>query len=317
MKQALDLPVDIQDEIISSFTSSVELQTPALFVETVNWAQSLLVFRYRSPGQLSRALESLTFRIDEYVSRTDATAARETLSRGREELAAVRLIETPLIDDQTETGAIARRYLDALLEGDETRASREVLLFIAHGNKALDVYEKILTPVLHEAGRLWQRNEITVSHEHLITHATERVMAQLADLSLARPHRDLAALTLALGDAQHEVGARMTADAFALCGWNASCLGHAVPVSDVVRFIEGVSVDVVGCTAALPRDVIAIRALIDEFETMPIAPLVLVGGGVFDRHPNLWRHIGADGYAPSPLMGVAVASELISDCCES
>lgn len=109
----------------------------------------------------------------------------------------------------------------------------------------------------------------------------------------------------------------MAADAFALCGWNAAFLGCALPVNDVVRYVEGISVDVVGCSAALPRDVIAIRALIDEFESKPIAPLVLVGGGVFDRHPHLWRHIGADGYAPTPLMGVAVASELISDCCES
>ncbi len=317
MKQALDLPIDIRDEIISSFASSVELQTPELFIETVTWAQSLLVFRYHSPGQLSRALESLTFHLDEHISVTDEPIARKTLSRARDELSAVRLIETSLIDERTENGAVARRYLDALLSGDEVRAAREVLLAIAYGQKALDVYEKILAPAMHEAGRLWQRNEITVSHEHIITRATERIMAQLVDLTPARPHRELSALTVALGDAEHDLGARMAADAFSMCGWHVSFLGSNVPVNDVVRYIEGVSVDVVGCSAARPHDVLAIRELIDEFETKPIAPLVLVGGGAFDRHPELWRRIRADGHAATPLLGVALANELITDCCEN
>lgn len=317
MKQALDLPIDIRDEIISSFAISVELQTPEIFLDTIAWAQSLLVFRYRSPGQLSRALESLTFHLNETISTSDGPIAREALSRAREELSAVRLIETSMIDERTEQGAVARRYVDALLSGDEARAAREVLLAIAYGQKTLDVYDKILTPALHEAGRLWQRNEITVSHEHMITTATERIMAQLVDLTPTRPHRDLSALTIALGDAGHQLGARMAADAFSMCGWHVSFLGCKVPVNDVARYIEGVSVDVVACSAALPRDVLAVRDLIDEFETKPIAPLVLVGGSAFDRHPDLWRRIKADGYAATPLLGVAVANELISDCCEN
>lgn len=317
MKQALDLPIDIRDEVISSFTSSIELQTPELFTETVSWAQSLLVFRYRSPGQLSRALESLTLQLDDYISAADERTARDTLARAREKIAAVSLIETSLIDERTEDGAIARRYLDALLSADETRAAREVLLAIAYGRKTLEVYEKILTPALHEVGRLWQRNEITISLEHIITNATERIMAQLIDLTPARPHRELSAITVALGETQHELGARMAADAFSMCGWHVSFLGSEVPVTDVARYIEGVSVDVVACSAALPRDVLAIRDLIEEFETKPIAPLVIVGGSAFDRHPDLWRQIRADGYAASPLAGIAVANELISDCCET
>ncbi|MBV8636446.1 MAG: B12-binding domain-containing protein [Candidatus Eremiobacteraeota bacterium] len=317
MKQAVDLPRDIHDEVMSAFASSIELQTPELFVETIRWAQSLLVFRYRAPGQLSRALESLTFQAGDLTSAADAATAREMLLRAREELSAVRLFEASLIDERTEEGAIGRRYLDALLSGDETRAGREVLLAVAYGRKSLDVYEKILTPVLHEAGRLWQRNEITISHEHLITTATERIMAQLCDLTPARPHRELSAVTVALGEGRHELGARMAADAFSMCGWHSSFLGGGIPVNDVARYLEGVSVDVIGCSASRPRDVLAIRDLIEEFETKPIAPLVLVGGSVFDHHPQLWRRIAADGYAPTPLMGVALANELISDCCES
>lgn len=314
MKPALELPSSIGDELLTSLVSSVELDLPELFIDTVTWAQTMLVFREHSPAELARALEALTFQLRDFISEADEAVARDTLRRARDELSVVRLIEGSLIDETTETGAIARRYLNAILEGDEARAAREVLLAIAYGQKTLDVYQKILSPVMQEVGRLWQRNEITIAHEHIITNATERIMAQLMDLSPPRAHRDLCAITVAVGDATHELGARMVADAFVLCGWQASFLGRQVPVDDVLRYLEGVSVDVIACSATLCRDVPAIRELIEAFESQPIAPVVIVGGSAFDRYPALWQRIGADGYSPSPLMAVALANELISDC---
>ncbi|HET9028873.1 MAG TPA: B12-binding domain-containing protein [Candidatus Aquilonibacter sp.] len=310
----VELPDAITEQLLAALVSSVELDLPEIFIETVTWAQTMLVFRDRTPGDLSRALEALTFQLRDCIGETDETAARDTLRRAREELSIVRLAEQSFLDESDDNGKVARRYLDALLEGDETRASREVLLAVAKGQKVLDVYERILSPALREVGRLWQRNEITIAHEHLITNATERIIAQVMDLSPARTRRDLCALTVALGDAEHELGARMVADAFTLCGWQASFLGQQVPVHDVVRYIEGISVDVVACSAMMTRDVSAIRDLAEAFESKPVAPVIIVGGAAFDRHPQLWQRIGVDGYAATPLMAVALANELITDC---
>lgn len=304
----------IGDELVRSLANSIDLEVPELFIETVTWAQSMLVFRDHSPWELARALEALTFQLGEYIAESDEPVARETLRRAREELNVVHLIEKSLIDETSANGAIARRYLDALLEGDETLAAREALLAIVHGRKVLDVYQQIIAPAMREVGRLWQRNEITIAHEHIITNASARIMAQLMDLSTPRPHRDLCALTVAVGDSVHELGARMVADAFSLCGWQVSFLGREVPVNDVVRYVEGVSVDVVACSATVSGDIPAIRDLIEAFESKPIAPVVIVGGRIFDLHPSLWQTIGADGYSASPLMAVALANDLISDC---
>jgi methanogenic corrinoid protein MtbC1 len=313
MKFLFELPTLVADELLAALVTSVDLQTPDIFVDTVAWAQSVLVFRDHSPWALARGLEAMDFQLDEHVSSAEVPTARETLRRGREEVSIVRLIEKSSIDESTQSGAIAGRYLKALLDGDESAASREILLAIAYGQKTLDIYSNILTPALHEVGRLWQRNEITVAHEHLIANATARIMSQALDIAPPRAHRDLSAVTVALGSAEHEVGAQMTADAFALCGWHAAFLGCRVPVNELLAYIEGVSVDVVACSATLARDVPAIRDFIEALETRPVAPLVIVGGAAFDRYPALWREISADGYCPTGLMAVALANELISD----
>ena len=104
----------------------------------------------------------------------------------------------------------------------------------------------------------------------------------------------------------------MVADAFAMCGWHATYLGATVPVEDLLRYVDRISVDVLAVSAALARDVPPIRRLIDELSTRPVAPIVLVGGRPFATHPSLWRHIGADGFAATPLSAVALAHELVS-----
>lgn len=317
MKTALELPGDLFDQLVEALKHSVDLQTPSLFFETASWAQTTLIFREYAPSTLTRALDGLAFDLDVHFEPAARETARDTLTRAKDELAVVRLCEVPLLDEATEDGAAAKRYLHALLDGDETLAAREVLLAIARGRKTLDVYQEIVTPAMREVGRLWQRNEITVAHEHVISNATERIIAQLIDLAPPRPHRDLSAVTAAVFPAQHQIGARMVGDAFAMCGWHARFLGSEIPVADLLQYVDEVSVDVICLSATVARDVIAIRTLIEELETRPIAPVVIVGGRVFDAHPELCAKIGADAFAATPLMAVALANELISHDCTS
>lgn len=306
------LPFEIGTELLSALRNAVELEMPELFIDMATWAQTVLLYRDVAPAELARAVDALQGQMQKYVPAASVERARSILESARAALAVVRLADEPAIDDEAPSGAIARRYLDAILEGEETRATREILLAVAGGMKTLGVYDEILTPVLHETGRLWQRNEISVSQEHIVTAAVERVMAQLIDLSSNLPHRDLAVASASVGSSQHQVGARMVADAFACCGWQSNYLGSMIPIPDLLEYVDRVSIDVLALSATLARDIAPIRALLVELETRPVAPVVIVGGRAFSLHPALWRKVGADGYAQSPLMAVALANELVS-----
>lgn len=308
------LPYEIGNELVTALRDALDLGVPRVFTDVATWAQTALVFRDTSPAALVRAVDAMRSHVESYVPARHVAAARAILGSARQELEVVRLADTSSIDSSTPHGAVSQRYLDALLEGEEQRGAREVLLAVANGTKIPDVYEQIITPVLYETGRLWQRNEISISQEHVITAAVERMMAQLMDLALARPHRDLSVVSASLGSSQHQIGARMVADAFALCGWQATYLGSTVPTYDLLDYIDRISVDVLALSATLTRDVIPIRDMIAEMTERAVAPMVIVGGRAFNVHPTLWREIGADGCATTPLMAVALANELVTHC---
>ncbi len=308
------LPYEIGSDLVAALRDALELGVPEIFTDVTTLAQTAIVFRETNPAALVSALDAMHAGIEAYVSPRHIARARAIITDARKELDVVRLADHPVIDPAAPHGPTAQRYLDALLEGDEQRGAREVLLAVASGAKITEVYEQIITPVLHEAGRLWQRNEMTVSQEHVITAAVERLMAQLMDLAPARAHRDLSVVSASLGSSQHQVGARMVADAFSLCGWQATYLGSTVPVDDLLDYVDRISVDVLALSATLTRDVIAIRDLIHAMAERAVAPVVIVGGRAFAKHPKLWKAIGADGYAATPLMAVALANELVTHC---
>ncbi len=308
------LPYSIGTELAAALRDALELGVPRVFFDAATWAQTSLVFRNAKPTALLRAIDAMHAHVEAYVPIRQAAKARAVLAATHGELAVVRLADASSIDESSESGAIARRFLDELLDGNEERAARELLLAVANGTKITDVYETVITPVLHEVGRLWQRNEISVSREHAITASVERVMSQLMDLTLARAHRDLSVATASLGSAQHQVGARMVADAFSLCGWHATYLGASVPIEDLLGYVDDVSVDVLALSATLPRDVVPIRDAIRAMNERAVAPIVIVGGRAFSAHPTLWKTVGADGCASTPLMAVALANELVTHC---
>lgn len=306
------LPLEIGSELANALRDALELDLPELFIDAASWAQTTLLYRNVPPPSFARAIDALQASLTKLVPISQVDAARKIIATARPALAQVNVADVPAIDTERPGGTMARKLLDHLLEGNEGLAAREALLGIASGMTALAVYEEVLTPALQETGRLWQRNEITVSQEHMVTAAVERMMSQLVDLSHARAHRDLSVAAAAIGSNQHHVGARMVADAFSLCGWQATYLGAMVPISDLLEYVDRASIDVLAISATLARDVAGVRSLIAEFEDRPVAPIVVVGGRAFGLHPSLWRKVGADGYARTPLTAVALANELVS-----
>lgn len=308
------LPFGLGTQLAAALRDACTLQVPDVFLDLAAWAQSALSFRGFPPDAVTRAIETMRADISAYVPLADTKIARHILEKTLRELEVLRSTTDPAIDGKAPHGASAQRFLNAVLDGDEARATRETLLSVAAGARTIEIYQNILTPVLREAGRLWQRCEISIAQEHIVTAATERVMAQLLDLEAPRPHRELSVAVAAPGSAQHHIGARMVADGFTLCGWHSSFLGGNLPLDAILEFVDNASVDVLALSATVAADVAPVRELIAELETRPLSPVVIVGGRAFSLHPSLWRQVGADGYAVNPLTAVAIASELVCPC---
>jgi methanogenic corrinoid protein MtbC1 len=98
----------------------------------------------------------------------------------------------------------------------------------------------------------------------------------------------------------HELGAWMVADLLTLDGWDVSYLGPDTPTKDLLDMLARLKPDLLALSSAMPFNLIRVQEVIEatragkEMEQIRI----MVGGRIFRDMTDLWRIVGADGWAP-------------------
>ncbi|MCS7248422.1 MAG: B12-binding domain-containing protein [Anaerolineales bacterium] len=109
------------------------------------------------------------------------------------------------------SGRLAHQYFDALLRNDRINGSETYSRGCGSRN-FYSRYLRVFEPCLHEVGRLWQTQQISIAQEHYFTASTQFIMAQLYPLifqSLRNGRRMVAAC---VANELHEIGLRMVVD---------------------------------------------------------------------------------------------------------
>lgn len=205
-------------------------------------------------------------------------------------------------------------YLAALRQGDRRRALNVARQALNDGVDIRDLYVEIFQPAMHEIGRLWETNEITVAQEHLATAITQSVMAQLYVYLFARPSNGLTLVATCIGGELHELGIRMVADFFELEGWDVYYLGANMPIEDVVNMVNERKANMLAISVTLNNHVPYARELIQAVRTSPIGVTikVMVGGQPINRSPDIYQTIGADITASNAREAIQRAKEMFS-----
>ena len=105
----------------------------------------------------------------------------------------------------------------------------------------------------------------------------------------------------------------MVADFFEMDGWNTFYLGANTPHDSVTATIIERQADVLAVSATISYHVDAVRDLIDVVRQHPIAGnvTILAGGYPFNRDPDLWSRVGANGFASNAQNAIALANQLV------
>lgn len=190
-----------------------------------------------------------------------------------------------------------RDYLRAIRDGDRRAAFAVLEQCIAAGHGLRPVYLQVLQPAMHEIGRLWQEDRLSVAQEHLATAITQAAMARLYgghfEAALGPGRR----LVAACADSErHELGLRMIADFLELDGWEVAYLGAAIPVDELVATVREQRPDALALSVSLAPHLPRLRAMIEAVraEMGEAAPLILVGGRPLSERPELAEGLGAD-----------------------
>lgn len=217
------------------------------------------------------------------------------------------IASSPLADD-------ARAYLAAVLEGRRGPATQLVLDRVARGTSVRDVYMHIFQPALYEIGRLWEQKQITIAQEHYCTAITQSIMAQLYPAMFSGGRGGRSILSMSVGGDLHEIGVRMVSDFLEMDGWDTLHVGANTPTDAVIATLRERRPDVLAVSATLIGHVAQVAALVSEVRRDPslASTKILVGGQPFNADPDLYRRIGADGWARDAEEAVSEARRLVS-----
>ncbi|MDZ7315677.1 MAG: cobalamin-dependent protein [candidate division KSB1 bacterium] len=292
-------------------SEAVQADEPTLFTEYLSWVQSLFTHLPLPPETLPVTLECMQEVLNTTLKENLLSVVRPILDAGIESLSSRRTDPSEFLPDG-QLGEKARSYLDALLAGDRLTAGRIVMDLLQSGTPIKQIYLGIFQPVQREIGRLWQNNRISVAQEHFCTAATQTIMSQLYPYLFTGEKKSKKLVACCIGGELHEIGARIVADFMEMEGWDTYFLGANTPAESILKALGDQRADLLAVSATMTFHVSRVADLIRQLRESRLADVpVLVGGYPFNISQNLWRKVGADGWAPDAERAVAAAEQVI------
>lgn len=275
--------------------TAVELDEPSVFRDYALWCRDLLDAHGIDVALLVEHLESVRAVLAGRLSPPTVQAVDQAVRAGLEALAAGR--DSPW----AEAGPVSpacHLYIAAAVTGRREAALAIVQEAIAGTESPVDVYVDIFQSALYEVGRRWQTASLTIAEEHMATATTQFILGVLHEqLPPTRRRRGTVVVAGVVGD-RHVVGASIVANVLDGDGWDVRFLGSDVSPEAVVAAIDRSRADLLAISVTLGRGVPDARNLIALVRaSSPKPPRIVVGGAAFRSDPDLWRAVGADGFA--------------------
>ncbi len=299
---------------ISYLAQAVRLSQPALFVEYMRWAKIFFTSLNIINDEFYRFFDILRKNIGGLLTKSEFETTAEIFDLGVTTFKESVVTEFSYIDNQNPLKDQADEYLGYLLKGDRRSAMNIVMSLYHSGTQIKDIYLNLFQPVMLETGLLWQTGKITVAHEHFVTAATQLIMSQLYPFlfnSTNATNKNIVVSCVA--NELHEIGARMVADFFEMEGWDSYYYGANTPVDSILRALVNHNAQVLAISATMTYNLKDVENLIfkvrqsPDFENVKI----IVGGYPFKIAKDLWKEIGADGFAEDAAGAITLANGFI------
>lgn len=299
---------------IVELATAVRLGEPSLFVARITWARRAFGARYVPEEDLRASLAALATVLAQELPEAARPGAASILAEGIAALDQPVTDTDSCLDPHSVAGRLSLEYLATVLEGDSRKATERLLAALRTGLTVESAYLDVLVPAQREVGRLWHAGELGIVEEHLVTSTTERLMALLAHRAERAPANGRTVVCAAVAGNVHDVAVRVLADFFDISGWRAVHLGASVPAGEMAKALQYFDGDLLVLSAALsvqlPKVAEAISA-IRRIEERKVR--IMVGGLAFIDAPDIWRKLGADGYAPDAPSAVSLGAEWFAD----
>jgi methanogenic corrinoid protein MtbC1 len=298
--------------IISFLAESVWAGEPVLFYEFISWLKTFLTSVRVPMKDVAESLELIKIRINAIFSHEENKIINPTLTGAVNILLSEdQKLSIPAMENNLTS--LAQNYLDNVLKGNRNKALSLILNEVTAGTPVKEMYLQVFQPVQYEIGRLWQTNKISVAQEHYCTGATQLVMSQLYPYLFTGKKKNRKMVAACVPGELHEMGARMVTDFFEMQGWDTYYLGANMPAEGVIRFLGDTKPQILAISATMTFHVSEVEGMIRLIRSAQMVPQdlkIMVGGYPFKVAGDLWKNIGANGYAPGAQEAIELADKL-------
>lgn len=221
--------------------------------------------------------------------------------------------QTSTVSECSPTDADVVEFTGLVLNADMA----DILGFLdrahASGVTGEGVYIDLLAPAARRLGELWMADECSFAEVSMAMARLQVVLREVGPafrsaVEYVNKGRRLL-LSPAAGE-QHTFGLLILAELFVRAGWDV--WGGAAPGDDVVRLVRNEWFDVVGlsvgCSPRLDSLAVEIRRIRAASRNRSIG--VMVGGTIFNEHPELVAQVGADATAVDGREAPRIAAAL-------
>jgi len=278
-------------------SAAIAASEPKLFEARMLWTRDAFVARQASIDDLQAALAALRDILRERLPEDSAEMAVPAVDRALEAVANPQAGQAGDLGPDR-PGKLALSYLETILRGKPREAIEQVLREVDGGTSVKDAYLDVLIPAQREVGRMWHAGDLRIAEEHVITTTTQRAMALLCERGRTSARKDKTAVLGCVAGNVHDLGICAISDFFDMAGWRAVNLGPDVPAEEIARSVQLFDADVVLLSAALDPHLKAVQHAIARVRSLEEQNVkIIVGGSAFEKVPDLWRKLGADGYS--------------------
>lgn len=152
--------------------------------------------------------------------------------------------------------AIAEGFLELCLAAARRMEVADLELYLERASVALSrntLLERLLVPLLHRLGELWQKGELRPANEHLVSAVVRSFlggMYRAYDTPSSAPHL----LATTPPRQRHELGALMVAAVAAGEGWKVTYLGPDLPAEEIAAAAREKGARAVALSLVYPPD---------------------------------------------------------------
>lgn len=194
------------------------------------------------------------------------------------------------------------KFLSILEKEDKEAAVEFALKLLDEGScDIVSLYEKILRPALSDDRYGHTEEKMSIWREHTRSGIIRTVIECCYPRVIEEFHRSgrkatgKSVIILCPDGETHEIGARMAADYFTLCGFKVHFVGSSTPASEFYGVLHELNPDYIAVSVTNYYNLVSAKKAFEKIrEIKKDAIALLAGGGAFLNHPGLASEIGAD-----------------------